>query len=161
MNIGDKIENFFFQATNGLQNSLEQYRGQWVVLYFYPKDATPGCTVEGCDFRDQSSAFHAMNAVIFGVSRDGLKSHENFKSKQQFPFDLISDADEHLCQQFAVIKMKSMYGKQVRGIERSTFLIDPSGVLRYEWRQVKVKDHVSNVLSQLKALADAVHEPSD
>ncbi len=126
------------------------YRGKNIVLYFYPKDSTPGCTQEGQDFSQQFAQFTALNCVIFGISRDSLRSHENFKLKQQFPFELISDADEQLCELFAVIKMKNLYGKQVRGIERSTFLINADGVLVREWRKVKVKNHVNEVLQQLK-----------
>ena len=121
-----------------------------MVLYFYPRDATPGCTIEGCDFRDHEKAFSLLNALILGVSRDSMTSHEKFKAKQSFPFDLISDTDEVLCEAFDVIKLKSMYGKQVRGIERSTFLIDPQGIVRYVWRKVRVKDHVDEVLQTLK-----------
>jgi peroxiredoxin Q/BCP len=116
------------------------------------KDSTPGCTLEGQDFRDHHQEFAARNTEVFGISRDSLKSHENFKAKQQFPFELISDSDEQLCQQFDVIKMKSMYGKQVRGIERSTFIIDPEGTVRHEWRKVSVKGHVVEVLEMLKSL---------
>lgn len=140
------VADFQVQATSGQTVSLAQLKGQQVVLYFYPKDSTPGCTTEGQGFRDQHGAFQAANTLVFGVSRDGIKSHENFKAKQELPFDLLSDADEALCTQFAVIKMKSMYGKQVRGIERSTFVIDGEGVLRREWRGVKVPGHAQEVL---------------
>ncbi|CAM2800772.1 peroxiredoxin [Legionella anisa] len=150
MNIDESVPDFAFTATNGLNSRLNDYRGQYVVLYFYPKDATPGCTIEGQDFRDAYPQFQKLNTQIFGVSRDSLKSHENFKAKQNFPFELISDPDEQLCQLFEVIKMKSMYGKQVRGIERSTFIIDPQGKLIKEWRKVSVKGHVDEVLSALK-----------
>jgi peroxiredoxin Q/BCP len=125
---------------------LSSYKGQFVVIYFYPKDNTPGCTLEGQDFRDSIEKFTALNTVIVGISRDSLRTHENFKCKQQFPFDLLSDEDETLCQLFDVIKMKNMYGKQVRGIERSTFLIDPQGTLICEWRKVKVKNHINEIL---------------
>lgn len=152
MKLGDQVIPFRFTATNGLQGDLKMYQGKWIVLYFYPKDATPGCTTEGQDFRDAYADFQKLNTEVFGISRDSLKSHENFKCNQQFPFDLISDQDETLCQQFDVIKMKSMYGKQVRGIERSTFLIDPHGILRHEWRKVSVKEHVAEVLQTLKEL---------
>jgi peroxiredoxin Q/BCP len=154
MKIGNKIDACPLTTTNGEIN-LHDYLGKWVVLYFYPKDATPGCTVEGQNFRDKYTDFAALNAVVLGVSRDSLKSHANFKEKQQFPFELISDANEALCQQFAVIKMKSMYGKQVRGIERSTFLIDPNGVVLHEWRKVKVEGHVDEVLNTLKPYQNA------
>jgi thioredoxin-dependent peroxiredoxin len=152
MNLGQTVPNFEFLATNNLNGQLQDYRGHPIILYFYPKDATPGCTTEGQDFRDAYPKFQALNAHIFGISRDSLKSHEQFKAKQQFPFELISDADEALCQLFDVIKMKSMYGKQVRGIERSTFLIDGNGVLVFEWRKVGVKGHIEAVLSAVKAL---------
>lgn len=152
MKLGDQITSSSFTATNGLQGNLKMYQGKWIVLYFYPKDATPGCTTEGQDFRDAYADFQRLNTEILGISRDSLKSHENFKCKQQFPFELISDADETLCQLFDVIKMKSMYGKQVRGIERSTFLIDPQGILRHEWRKVSVKGHVAVVLQTLTKL---------
>ncbi|WP_115707538.1 peroxiredoxin [Legionella sainthelensi] len=150
MNTGESIPNFTFTATSGLSGQLNDYLGQYVVLYFYPKDATPGCTTEGQNFRDAYPQFQELNTQIFGISRDSLKSHENFKVKQCFPFELISDQDEHLCQLFDVIKMKSMYGKQVRGIERSTFIIDPQGKLLKEWRKVKVNGHVDEVLDTLK-----------
>ncbi|VEB32616.1 bacterioferritin comigratory protein [Legionella sainthelensi] len=150
MNTGESVPNFTFTATSGLSGQLNDYLGQYVVLYFYPKDATPGCTTEGQNFSDAYPQFQALNTQIFGISRDSLKSHENFKVKQCFPFELISDQDEHLCQLFDVIKMKSMYGKQVRGIERSTFIIDPQGKLLKEWRKVKVNGHVDEVLDTLK-----------
>ncbi|KTD22728.1 bacterioferritin comigratory protein [Legionella lansingensis] len=152
MKIGDKVSSLQFAATNNLEASVEDYRGKWLILYFYPKDSTPGCTTEGQDFRDAYPQLKALNAEVFGISRDSLKSHDNFKCKEQFPFELISDKDETLCQQFDVIKMKSMYGKQVRGIERSTFLIDPQGVLRHEWRKVDVRSHVAEVIEKLKSL---------
>ncbi|KGP64303.1 peroxiredoxin [Legionella norrlandica] len=153
MRIGEVVPNFEFTATNNLHGHLSDYKGQIVVLYFYPKDATPGCTTEGQDFRDAYSQFKDLHATIFGISRDSLKSHEQFKTKQNFPFELISDTDEKLCQMFDVIKMKSMYGKQVRGIERSTFIIDKAGTLKHEWRKVNVKGHVEEVLNTVKSLA--------
>ena len=122
------------------------------MLYFYPKDNTPGCTQEGQAFRDHIQQFNELNTVILGISRDSVKVHEGFKCKQNFPFDLLSDKEEQLCQLFDVIKMKNMYGKQVRGIERSTFLIDENGVFIHEWRKVKVKNHVDEVLQVLKQL---------
>ncbi|ARG96341.1 peroxiredoxin [Legionella micdadei] len=152
MKPGDQITSQTFSATNNLQADLNDYKGRWLILYFYPKDSTPGCTTEGQDFRDAYQQIQRLNAEVLGVSRDSLKSHENFKCKQQFPFELISDQEETLCQLFDVIKMKSMYGKQVRGIERSTFLIDPKGVLRHEWRKVNVKGHVAEVIQTLKDL---------
>ena len=152
MKTGDVVPDFEFTATNNLVGRLSDYKGQDVILYFYPKDATLGCTTEGQDFRDSYSQFKDLNAQIFGISRDSLKSHENFKAKQNFPFELISDSDEQLCQLFDVIKMKSMYGKQHLGIERSTFLIDKTGILRQEWRKVSVKGHVEEVLNALKSM---------
>ena len=150
--IGKKVKNFKLAATGDKDISLSDFKGKNVVLYFYPKDSTPGCTTEGQDFRDVKDKFTRQNTVVLGVSRDSLKSHENFKAKQKFNFDLLSDAEEELCNQFDVIKMKNMYGKQVRGIERSTFLIDDKGVLRQEWRKVKVKGHVDEVLEAVKSL---------
>jgi thioredoxin-dependent peroxiredoxin len=133
--------------------SLADYQGKYLILYFYPKDSTPGCTLEGQDFRDNYAKFKALNAEILGVSRDSLKSHDNFKCKQEFPFELISDTDETLCKAFDVIKMKNMYGKQVLGIERSTFLIDPEGNVAKEWRKVSVKGHCEQVLAALKEIS--------
>lgn len=150
LSIGQAVPDFQIMSTGDKQVNLADYRGQKVILYFYPKDNTPGCTQEGIAFRDNAGQFQQLNTVIFGVSRDTLKSHEGFKSKQAFPFDLLSDQDEALCQLFDVIKMKNMYGKQVRGIERSTFLIDENGVLSKEWRKVQVKNHVSEVLDFLQ-----------
>ncbi len=147
--IGNVVPDFEAKATGDKTIKLSDYHGKTVVLYFYPKDSTPGCTLEGQDFRDNIAQFTTLNAVVIGVSRDSLKSHENFKCKQEFPFDLLSDADEALCQLFDVIKMKNMYGKQVRGIERSTFLIDPQGVLVKEWRKLSVKGHCEQVLLAL------------
>jgi len=150
--VGEKVNDFSLPATGDQTISLSQLAGKNVVLYFYPKDSTPGCTQEGQDFRDRHSQFEALDTVILGVSRDGIKSHENFKAKQEFPFELLSDKEETLCSQFDVIKQKNMYGKQVMGIERSTFLIDKTGVLRREWRGVKVKGHVDEVLEAVEAL---------
>ncbi|MGP1717122.1 MAG: peroxiredoxin [Methylophilus sp.] len=138
-------------ATSGLQFKVSDYLGKFVVLYFYPKDATPGCTTQGVQFRDMHAEFTAANAVVFGISRDSLKSHENFKAKYTFPFELISDVDEVACQSLNVIKMKNMYGKQVRGIERSTFLIDPKGTIVREWRGVKVDGHAAEVLASIQS----------
>lgn len=149
--VGKKIANFKVNATGNKTISLSDYKGKKLVLYFYPKDSTPGCTTEGQDFRDAKGRFTRQNTVILGVSRDSVKSHENFSKKQKFNFDLLSDTDEALCKQFDVIKMKNMYGKKVRGIERSTFLIDENGKLQHEWRKVKVKDHVEAVLAVVKA----------
>lgn len=153
MNIDDQLSSNPFDTTQGPQKKLSDYLGQWIVLYFYPKDATPGCTLESQAFRDHHAEFLAKNAVVLGVSRDSLTSHEKFKTKECLPFELIADTDEQLCQQFDVIKMKSMYGKSVRGIERSTFLIDPEGILRHEWRKVKVDGHVKEVLDTLHSLS--------
>lgn len=152
MEIGNQVPSVQFKATNGINTTLDSYRGQWLVIYFYPKDGTSGCTIEGGDFRDHEKDFSLFNATIVGVSRDSIASHEKFKAKQNFPFELISDPGEELCLLFDVIQMKSMYGKQVRGIERSTFIIDPNGVIRHVWRKVKVKGHVEEVLNQLRSL---------
>lgn len=152
VSLDQAVADFNAAATSGQQVSLTALKGQQVVIYFYPKDSTPGCTTEGQDFRDQYAAFQAANTVIFGVSRDGMKSHENFKCKQAFPFELISDKDETLCQLFDVIKLKKLYGKEYLGIDRSTFLIDAQGVLRREWRGVKVPGHVDEVLAAAQAL---------
>ena len=149
---GKKVKNFSIAATGNKTISLNDYKGKKIVLYFYPKDSTPGCTTEGQEFRDAKGRFTRQNTVILGISRDSLKSHENFSTKQNFNFDLLSDPDETICTQFDVIKMKNMYGKQSRGIERSTFLIDEKGILRHEWRKVKVKDHVEEVLAAVKEL---------
>ncbi|MNF69855.1 putative peroxiredoxin bcp [compost metagenome] len=146
------IADFQAQATSGQTVSLSDLKGRQVVLYFYPKDSTPGCTTEGQGFRDQYEAFKAANTEVFGVSRDGLKSHENFKCKQAFPFELISDKDETLCRLFDVIKLKKLYGKEYMGVDRSSFLIDKDGVLRQQWRGVKVPGHVDAVLEQARAL---------
>ncbi|MFZ2974211.1 MAG: peroxiredoxin [Ferribacterium limneticum] len=147
-----QIPDFSLPATSGTTFNLAAQAGKVVVIYFYPKDSTPGCTTQGQNFRDLHDQFVAANAVVLGISRDSLKSHENFKAKQSFPFELGSDADEAICNLFAVMKMKNMYGKQVRGIERSTFVIDRSGVLRREWRGVKVPGHVQEVLDFVKTL---------
>ncbi len=150
--IGKKVSNFELPATGEQSIKLSGLKGKNVVLFFYPKDSTPGCTKEGQAFRDNHGKFKRANTVILGVSRDSIKSHENFKAKQAFPYELLSDADEELCTLFDVIKMKNMYGKQVRGIERSTFLIDAKGVLRQEWRKVKVDGHAEEVLAAAKEL---------
>src|SRR5262245_12077030 len=141
--IGKKVPDFTLPATGGEMVRLSALRGAPVVLYFYPKDDTPGCTLEGQDLRDQAPAFRKLKAVVLGVSRDTLASHEKFKAKHELNFDLLSDGDEKLCQAFDVIKDKNMYGRKVRGIERSTFLVDAEGVLRREWRGVKVNGHVA------------------
>lgn len=147
------VKDFKADATGDQTVRLKDLRGQNVVLYFYPKDSTPGCTQEGQDFRDLHAKFRRQKTVIFGVSRDSLKSHEKFKEKQQFPFELISDPEEALCRQFDVIKEKKLYGRTFMGVERSTFLIDKDGKLRAEWRKVKVKGHAEEVLEAVKSLA--------
>ena len=151
--IGDEIKNFTLPATGDQQISLTDLKGKNVVIYFYPKDSTPGCTTEGQDFRDNIDAFAKANTVILGVSRDGIKSHENFKAKQSFPFELLSDKDETLCKQFDVIKLKKNYGREYMGVDRSTFLINGDGKLVREWRGVKVKGHVDEVLQAAQELA--------
>lgn len=150
--VGKKVPDFELPATGDQSIKLSALKGQNVVLYFYPRDSTPGCTTEGQDFRDHHKKLTSLKTVVLGVSRDSLKSHENFKAKHEFPFDLLSDKEETLCNLFDVIKMKNMYGKQVRGIERSTFLIDKKGVLKQEWRKVKVKGHVSEVLEAVAGI---------
>ncbi len=150
--IGKKIANFSRPATGDQTISLSDLAGKNLVLYFYPKDSTPGCTTEGQNFRDNIQAFEDANTVILGVSRDSIKSHENFKAKQGFPFELLSDQDESLCKQFDVIKLKKMYGKEHMGVERSTFLIDGDGKLVQEWRKVKVNGHVEEVLAAAQNL---------
>ena len=152
VDVGKKVPQFTLDATGEQKISLSDLKGNNVVLYFYPKDSTPGCTREGQDFRDNYSKFKRQSSIILGVSRDSIKSHENFKAKQGFQFDLLSDKDEVLCKLFDVIKMKNMYGKQVRGIERSTFLIDGNARLRKEWRKLKVDGHVDEVLDAVKTL---------
>lgn len=146
-----RVKDFEAPSTEGTFR-LSDHAGHPVVLYFYPKDNTPGCTTEGQQFRDLYLQFAKLGAIVAGVSRDSLKSHENFRTKMAFPFPLLSDADEALCTQFGVIKMKNMYGKQVRGIERSTFVIDASGKLAREWRGVKVPGHAKEVLEFVKTL---------
>lgn len=147
------VKDFTAKATSDLEVTLSELKGKNVVIYFYPKDSTPGCTTEGQNFRDLYEEFQTLNTEIFGVSRDGIRAHENFKAKQSFPFELISDPDEDLCKLFDVIKLKKMYGKEHMGIERSTFLIDSNGTLRTEWRKVKVKGHVDEVLEAVKAIS--------
>ena len=149
---GKAVKDFSLPSTGGGTFRLSDQRGKALVVYFYPKDNTPGCTVEGGDFRDRYGAFRKAGADVVGVSRDSLKSHEGFKAKMKFPFELLSDAEEALCAQFGVIKMKNMYGKKVRGIERSTFVIDREGRLAREWRGVKVPGHAEEVLNFVKAL---------
>ncbi len=154
ISLGKNVPDFTAAATGDQTIELARFKGEKnVVLYFYPKDSTPGCTKEGEAFRDHYAEFEALDTVILGVSRDSLKRHENFKAKYDFPFELLSDEDETLCQMFDVMKLKKNYGREYMGIERSTFLIDKAGVLRQEWRKVKVKDHVEEVLAAVKALA--------
>lgn len=151
--VGNSIPDFEADSTGDTPFKLSDYQGKKIIIYFYPRDNTPGCTQEGKDFRDNIEQFNTLNTVIFGISRDSVKVHQGFKAKQEFPFDLLSDKEEKLCQLFGVIKMKNMYGKQVRGIERSTFLIDEQGVLIYQWRKVKVKVHIEEVLQKLTELS--------
>jgi peroxiredoxin Q/BCP len=150
--VGKVVPNFKVAATGNQQVELKALRGQNVVIYFYPKDSTPGCTTEGCEFTDLHPQFRKRKTVILGVSRDSLASHEKFKAKFEFPFDLLSDGDEALCQLFDVIKEKNMYGKKVLGVERSTFLIDAEGKLRREWRKVSAKGHAAEVLAAIDEL---------
>ncbi len=147
-----QVPQFTAPMTGEQAFDLSQFSGKTIVLYFYPKDNTPGCTTESIAFRDHYAAFAAANAVVFGISRDSLRSHDGFKSKLDLPFELISDPDETLCQLFNVMKLKNMYGKQVRGIERSTFIIDGNGKLVKEWRGVKVAGHVEDVIKAITNL---------
>ena len=152
VSVDRKVPDFSLPATGGQTVTLSDCKGRNVVLYFYPKDNTPGCTTEGQDFRDRMDKFRLSNAVVLGVSRDSLKSHENFKDKQELPFELLSDADETVCRLFDVIREKNMYGRKVLGVERSTFLIDDRGILRREWRKVRVKGDVDKMLEALGEL---------
>lgn len=146
------IADFELPSTGGKTFKLSQHLGKTLIIYFYPKDSTPGCTTQGQQFRDHYAEFTKANTEIFGISRDSLKSHENFKAKFEFPFDLLADTEELACQLFGVIKMKKMYGKEVRGIERSTFVINKEGVLIREWRGVKVDGHIPEVLAFIRSL---------
>jgi peroxiredoxin Q/BCP len=146
------VANFKATATRDKSVELKALRGQNVVLYFYPKDSTPGCTTEGQDFRDLHAKFRRQNTVVFGISRDSIASHDKFRDKHSFPFDLISDPDEKLCKNFDVIQEKTLYGRKFMGIERSTFLIDANGKLRREWRKLKVAGHAAEVLEAAKML---------
>ena len=151
--IDQPVTDFSAAMTSDKTFRLSDFKGEKnVVLYFYPKDSTPGCTTEGQDFRDSYAEFQALDTEIFGISRDGLKAHENFRSKQSLPFELISDKDEAVCNLFDVIKMKNMYGKQVRGIERSTFIFDKESKLIYEVRKVKVKTHIEEMLEFIASI---------
>jgi peroxiredoxin Q/BCP len=146
------VPDFSLPSTGGTPFKLSGARGAPLVLYFYPKDNTPGCTTEGLDFRQAHDEFKRLKTPVYGVSRDSLKSHEGFKAKMKFPFELLADEDEQVCKLFDVIKLKNMYGRKVRGIVRSTFVVDAKGVLAREWRGVKVPGHVQEVLSFVKAL---------
>lgn len=150
--INSLVPDFEFTATEIGKKKLSDFRGKNLVLYFYPKDATPGCTKEGKDFRDYADQFKAANTVIFGISRDSILCHNKFKAGYQFPFELISDEHETICKIFDVIKTKSLFGKKYQGVDRSTFLIDAEGKLRAEWREVKVLGHVKAVLAEVKKL---------
>ncbi len=153
--IGDRIPQLEFALSTGENASFAEYADHWLVLYFYPKDSTPGCTTEGNDFNALLPKFKKLDARVLGVSRDSVKSHQNFCTKQGFRFDLISDADESLCKAFDVIHEKNMYGKKVLGIVRSTFLLDPEGTIRQIWRPVKVPGHAEAVLAALQQLRNA------
>jgi peroxiredoxin Q/BCP len=150
--LNQSVPDFQLPATSSKTFQLSNYLGKNVVIYFYPKDSTPGCTTQGMQFRDTYADFQQLDTEIFGISRDSLKSHENFKAKFSFPFELLADTEELACSQFGVMKMKNMYGKQVRGVERSTFIIDKKGNLVKEWRGVKVDGHAAEVLNFIKAL---------
>lgn len=152
VSLGNPVPDFTATATGDTTVTLSELKGKQVVVYFYPKASTPGCTTEGGDFRDHKDAFDAADTVILGVSRDGIRAQENFKAKQDFNFELISDKDEAVCKLFDVIKLKKLYGKEHLGIERSTFLLDTEGKLAKEWRGVKVKGHVEEVLEAAQAL---------
>ena len=151
LDTGDKVPDLALHLSGGGEATISDHAGRWLVLYFYPKDSTPGCTTEGLDFNALLPKFKRLGADVIGVSRDSLKSHQNFCAKQGFKFELASDTDETLCHAFGVIKEKNMYGRKVLGIERSTFLIDPDGVIRQSWRPVKVAGHAQAVLDALKA----------
>jgi peroxiredoxin Q/BCP len=151
--LGKNCPKFKAECTTNKILSNNDFEGQNLVIYFYPKDSTPGCTTEGQEFRDQYKLFKKYNTEIVGVSRDSIKSHENFKLKQSFPFELLSDPDEKVCKAFDVMKLKSMYGREYIGVDRSTFLINAKGKVAKEWRSVKVKDHVDEVLEAVKELA--------
>lgn len=146
------VPDFQLPATSGVTFQLSQFLGKNLIIYFYPKDSTPGCTTQGMQFRDAYEDFQSLNTEIFGISRDSLKSHENFKAKFSFPFELLADTEELACSLFSVMKMKNMYGKQVRGVERSTFVIDKNGTLIKEWRGVKVDGHATEVLNFIKTI---------
>jgi len=150
--VGKPVPDFSLPSTGGTTFRLSDQRGGKLVLYFYPKDNTPGCTLEGTGFRDAHKDFRRAGCEVYGISRDSLASHEKFKEKMKFPFELLSDEDEAVCKQFGVMKMKNMYGRKVRGIERSTFVLSKDGTLAREWRGVRVPGHVQEVLNFVKAL---------
>jgi peroxiredoxin Q/BCP len=152
--LGKKCPAFKAEATNNQTLSNASFEGRNLVIYFYPKDSTPGCTTEGQEFRDSYKIFKKMNTEILGVSRESIKSHENFKSKQSFPFELLSDPDEKVCKAFDVMKLKSMYGREYMGVDRSTFIVDKKGKIQSEWRGVKVTGHVQEVLQAVKELVN-------
>lgn len=151
LDTGDRIPDLPLALSSGETRQLSDYAGRWLVLYFYPKDSTPGCTTEGLDFNALLADFARLGATVLGISRDSVRSHHNFRAKQGFAFDLVSDGDVALCHAFGVIKEKNMYGRKVMGVERSTFLIDPAGVIAQSWRPVKVAGHAQCVLDALKA----------
>ena len=153
--VGDRVPDLSLNLTSGTQATLHDFRGNWLVLYFYPKDSTPGCTNEGIAFNELLTKFRRAGADVIGVSRDSIRSHQNFTAKQGFRFELASDPDENLCKAFDVIKQKKLYGRDYLGIERTTFLIDPTGVIREVWRPVKVPGHAQAVLDALKAASAA------
>ena len=148
-----KAPDIKLSSTSGQKFNLKNSFGNFVIIYFYPKDSTPGCTTEGQEFRDSYEKFKKLNTEILGVSRESIKSHENFKSKQNFPFELLSDPDEKVCKAFDVMKLKSMYGREYMGVDRSTFIVDTKGKIIKEWRGVKVKGHVAEVMDAVKELA--------
>lgn len=151
--VGKRVENFTLPATGDQNLSLKDFKGRILVIYFYPKDNTSGCTREGQDFRDLYKQFTAAGADILGVSRDSVRTHENFRNKHEFPFHLLSDSEETLCKQFDIIHEKTLYGRKYMGIVRSTFLIDGDGVLQQEWRKVRVPEHAQVVLDAVKELS--------
>ncbi|HYN53541.1 MAG TPA: peroxiredoxin [Methylotenera sp.] len=150
--LNQPVPDFQLPATSGKTFQLSDYRGKNLIIYFYPKDSTPGCTTQGMQFRDAYAELQSNNTEVFGISRDSLKSHENFKAKFSFPFELLADTEELACAQFSVMIMKNMYGKQVRGVERSTFIVDKNGTLIKEWRGVKVEGHIAEVMAFIKTL---------
>ena len=153
--IGDQVPDLTLNLTSGTPATLHDFRGKWLILYFYPKDSTPGCTNQGLAFNELLTKFRRAGSDIIGVSRDSIRSHQNFTAKQGFGFELASDPDEVLCKAFDVIKLKKLYGREYLGIERSTFLIDPAGVIRAVWRPVKIPGHAQAVLDAFKAASAA------